>query len=122
MPPIEGVECIEGDFTDPIILEKLQQTLAGRAVDLVICDIAPNMSGVASVDQPRSMYLVELALEFVKTTLKPHGNYLVKVFQGTGFEMYLKDMRVIFNKVLIRKPKASRDRSSEIYLIGLNKR
>jgi 23S rRNA (uridine2552-2'-O)-methyltransferase len=122
MPPIEGVEFIEGDFTEPAVLEQLHQTLGGRAVDLVICDIAPNISGVASVDQPRCMYLVELALEFVRTTLKPKGNYLVKVFQGTGFETYLKDMRTVFNKVIIRKPKASRDRSPEIYLIGLNKR
>ena len=122
MPPIEGVDFIEGDFAAPAVLEQLASLLNDRPVDLVLCDIAPNMSGIGSVDQPRMMYLVELALEFVKTTLRPKGSYLVKVFQGDGFEAYLKNMRTLFSKVIIRKPKASRERSPEMYLLGMGKK
>ncbi len=118
MDPIPGVHFIQGDFTEQVTLDEMELALKNRRLDLVICDMAPNMSGVSSVDQARSLYLCELALEFARVWLRPEGNFLVKVFQGEGFSDYLTDMRFSFNQVLSRKPKASRDRSNEVYLLG----
>lgn len=122
MDPIVGVNFIEGDFHEQAVVDQLQAAIADRPIDLVISDIAPNMSGNDSVDQPKTMYLVELALDFAKQHLKPKGNFLVKVFHGEGFEAYLKDMRACFTKVVTRKPKSSRQRSREVYLLGLGKK
>lgn len=118
MDPIPEVEIILGDFREQEVLDQLLALLNDRPVDLVMSDMAPNISGMKSVDQPRAMYLAELALELARTVLKPGGNFVVKVFQGEGFEPYLKEMRSNFNKVVSRKPKASRPRSREIYLLG----
>lgn len=118
MAPIPGVEFIQGDFTDPEVFENLLQLVDNRQVDLVISDIAPNISGVNVVDQPRAMYLAELAAEFAKNVLKQGGAFLVKVFQGAGFEEYLKATRQEFSKVQIRKPKSSRTRSKEVYILA----
>jgi len=122
MEPIAGVTFIQGDFTADETLAELAQVLNNRPVDLVISDMAPNMSGVASVDQARSMYLCELALDFARNHLKPNGQFLVKVFQGEGFQEYLKNLRETFEQVLNRKPKASRDRSNEVYFLCKNLR
>ena len=118
MDAIPGVTFIQGDFTEPATLLELEAALNNRPVDLVISDMAPNMSGVASSDQARSVYLCELALEFAGSYLKPEGTLLVKTFQGEGFQTFLGAMRANFEQVLTRKPKASRDRSSEVYLLG----
>lgn len=118
MDAIPGVRFIQGDFTEPATLLELETALNNRPVDLVISDMAPNMSGVASSDQARSVYLCELALEFAGSYLKPEGTLLVKTFQGEGFQTFLGAMRANFEQVLTRKPKASRDRSSEVYLLG----
>ena len=122
MQPIKGVEFLQGDFREESILKQLEQMLNNKLVDLVIADMAPNMSGIADVDQAGAIYLTELALDFSKTWLKPDGNFLVKVFIGAGFDGLLHDMRQMFDKVVTRKPKASRDRSSEVYLLGLGKK
>lgn len=122
MQPIAGVEFICGDFREESVLKGLEKSLNNQQVDLVIADMAPNISGIASVDQAGATYLTELALEFCKDWLKPNGNFLVKVFIGAGFEETLKDMRTMFDKVVTRKPRASRDRSSEVYLLGLSKK
>ncbi len=119
--PIPGVEFIQGDFREDTVLQQLENLVQGQPVGLVISDMAPNISGIASADQARAMYLAELALEFAVEHLKPDGSFLVKVFQGTGFEDFLKLMRSRFTKVSTRKPKASRDRSSEVYLLGTGK-
>ncbi|SEG80569.1 23S rRNA (uridine(2552)-2'-O)-methyltransferase RlmE [Marinobacterium lutimaris] len=118
MDPLAGVEFIQGDFTEEAVLEKILQALGGELADLVISDMAPNMSGNASIDQPAAMYLVELALDLARQVLKPGGNFLVKVFQGEGFDTYLQDMRSSFGSVVTRKPDASRARSREVYLLG----
>ena len=119
MQPIRGVEFIQGDFTDGAVLAALEKSLDDTPVDLVISDMAPNMSGIELVDQARAMHLVELALDFSVDWLKPGGNFLVKLFIGSGFDDYVKLMREHFDKVVTRKPKASRDRSSEVYVLGL---
>lgn len=118
MHPLAGVTFIQGDFREESVLNELSQALNGKPVDLVISDMAPNISGVGLSDQAKSMHLVELALDFAVNHLKPEGSFLVKVFQGVGFEEFMREMRAHFNQVLTRKPKASRDRSSEIYLLG----
>ncbi len=118
MDPLPGVEFIHGDFTQDEVLAQLEQTLGDAKVDLVLSDMAPNMSGVASVDQARSMLLAELALDFAKAHLRRGGGYLTKLFQGEGFDAYIKSMRATFDKVLLRKPKASRGRSREIYALA----
>jgi 23S rRNA (uridine2552-2'-O)-methyltransferase len=118
MEDLPGVTFIQGDFQENAVLARLEAALAGRPVDLVICDIAPNISGITLSDQARSMYLAELALDFASRHLKPGGAFLVKVFQGVGFEPFIKAMRAQFEKVLTRKPKSSRDRSPELYLLG----
>ena len=118
MDAIDGVTIIEGDFREQQPFEKLREVLNGRDVDLVISDMAPNLSGMASVDQPRSIYLCELALDFAVQTLKPGGNFLTKVFQGEGFDAYMRQLRENFASVVARKPQSSRSKSSEVYLIG----
>ncbi len=122
MQPLPGVEFVQGDFTETAVLERLQQLLGETRVDLVICDMAPNMSGISFVDQARVSYLAELALEFSLRWLQPGGNFLVKVFAGSGYEEFLHAMRAGFQKVVTRKPKSSRDRSSEVYLLGLQRK
>lgn len=119
MAPVAGVEFVLGDFREDAVLAELTLRLAGRSVDLVISDMAPNISGVAATDQARSVHLAELALEFACNHLKPGGNFLVKTFQGQGFDAFRRVMAVAFEKVVVRKPKSSRDRSSEVYLLGL---
>jgi 23S rRNA (uridine2552-2'-O)-methyltransferase len=121
LDPLRGVEFIQGDFRDEEVLKKLENSLLGKPVGLVISDMAPNFSGVSAVDQDRCIYLAELAMEFAFEHLNPDGAFLVKVFQGSGFEEYMKLMRTRFTKVVARKPKASRDRSSEVYLLGIGK-
>ncbi len=122
MLPLPGVEFIQGDFMEEIALSELREQLEGHQPDLVISDMAPNMSGIAVSDQARSMYLAELAFAFAMEQLNYSGNFLVKVFQGRDFDQFLRDMRAGFNNVAIRKPKASRDRSNELYLLGLGKK
>ncbi|MES2013270.1 MAG: 23S rRNA (uridine(2552)-2'-O)-methyltransferase RlmE [Pseudomonadota bacterium] len=122
MQPIGGVEFIQGDFREEAVLKLLEATLNNKQVDLVIADMAPNMSGIADVDQAGAAYLTELALDFSQTWLKPNGNFLVKVFIGAGFDEIVKNMRQMFDKVVTRKPKASRGRSSEVYLLGLGRK
>ena len=118
MLPVPGVRFVQGDFGDDAVLAEVEKLLDGRAVDLVLSDMAPNMSGVASVDQARSIGLAELALDFTVNHLKPQGNFLVKVFQGSGFETLVADIRRRFVEVMIRKPEASRSRSNEVYLVA----
>lgn len=119
---IPGVEFIQGDFREDAILEQLEEILGGKPIDLVISDMAPNISGISSVDQPNAVYLTELAVDFSLKWLKPEGNFLVKVFIGSGFEEIVQIMRDSFEKVVTRKPKASRDRSTEVYLLGLKRK
>jgi 23S rRNA (uridine2552-2'-O)-methyltransferase len=116
MDPIPGVEFIEGDFTEDKQVDALFECLDGQQVDWVISDMAPNLSGIDSVDQPRAMYLAELALDFA-LKVEPTCGLLMKVFQGDGFDVFLKQLREHYKKVLIRKPKASRGRSSEVYIL-----
>ena len=118
MTPLTGVHFIEGDFREDSVLDELNEVVNGQKIDLVLSDMAPNITGVASIDQPSSMYLVELALDFALTNLSKQGVFLVKVFQGEGFEQYMKAMREGFQKVITRKPDASRPRSREVYLLG----
>ena len=118
MDSMEGVDFIQGDFTDVPVFEKLLALLGDSLADLVISDMAPNMSGVVAIDQPQAMYLVELAFDMAKQVLKPKGNFAVKIFHGEGFDSYLKMLKVSFEKVVIRKPDASRARSSEVYVVA----
>lgn len=118
MAPVHGVEFIQGDFTEDAVLRQLEIVLGGRRVDLVLSDMAPNLSGVATVDQARGILLAELALEFAVRWLKPKGSLLVKVFQGEGFDDFRRQLSASFGAVGVRKPKASRDRSSEVYLLA----
>jgi 23S rRNA (uridine2552-2'-O)-methyltransferase len=118
MEPLEGATVIEGDFTEEAPLRALEAALDGGKVDLVLSDMAPNISGMRAVDQPRAMYLAELALAFAKDWLNPGGDFLVKVFQGEGFDAFLAECRTAFDKVSIRKPAASRPRSREVYIMG----
>ncbi len=118
MDPIDDVEFIQGDFSDEIILQKLMTQIADQKVDWVISDMAPNMSGNESIDIPRAMYLSELALDFALKVLKQDGGLLIKVFQGEGFDAFFADLKRNFNKIVIRKPKASRDRSREVYVLA----
>ena len=120
MDGIAGVDFVQGDFTEEAVLENILTTIGSDKVDLVISDMAPNMSGTLSVDQPNAMYLVELALDLARQTLRQGGTFLVKVFQGEGFDAYLKDMKTSFGKVQTRKPDASRARSREVYLLASN--
>ena len=118
MDPLPGVQFIQGDFTSDEALRELTAALDGKAVNLVLSDMAPNMSGVAVTDQARSMYLAELALEFARTHLQPGGGFLVKMFQGEGADAYVKQVRGLFSNLMVRKPDASRSRSREVYLLA----
>lgn len=122
MEPLEGVEVLTGDFRDEAVLTRLREILNGKPVDLVISDMAPNISGMAAVDLPRAMHLAELALDFAASALKPGGDLLVKAFQGAGYEELVKAMRAGFATVTVRKPKASRARSREVYLLARDRR
>lgn len=122
MDALDGVDFIQGDFREESVLAQFENLLGNRPLDLVICDMAPNMSGNAVMDQARSFYLCELALDFAQNHLKTGGNFLVKVFQGSGYQEYMAAMKTVFATVQTRKPDASRNRSSEIYLLGKNKR
>ena len=118
MPALPGVTFIQGDFHDVKTIEQLERVLGGEKADLVLSDMAPNLSGIAMSDQARAIELAELALDFALKHLKPQGNFLVKTFQGAGFEAFLRGLRGRFGAVAVRKPEASRDRSSEVYLLG----
>jgi len=122
MAPVEGVSFIRGDFSETATLERLEKELSGRHIDLVISDMAPNISGVGLVDQARSVGLAELALEFARDRLKPGGSFLVKMFQGSGIDEFRKQLAESFSTVAVRKPRASRDRSSELYLLARGRR
>ncbi len=118
MDALAGVTFIEGDFTEQAVYNKIMNALKGKPVDLVISDMAPNMSGNPAIDQPKSMYLVELALDMARQVLRPNGAFLAKVFQGEGFDDLLKETRRSFAKVQSRKPSASRSRSREVYQLA----
>ncbi len=118
MDGILGVSFIQGDFTEEAVYNEILNTLEGDRVDVVVSDMAPNISGVNATDQYSSMYLVELALDMARNVLKPGGSFCAKVFQGVGYEEYVKDVRTSFNKVLVRKPAASRPRSREVYIVA----
>ena len=120
--PLPGVLTLQADFTEEAALQALEQALGGAPVDLVMSDMAPNISGQAAVDQPRAMYLAELAMEFACQVLRPGGVFVVKVFQGVGFDEYLRSLRQAFGQVSSRKPKASRARSREVYLVARERR
>ena len=118
MDPLEDVHFIQGDFTEDEPLALLEETMKGHYADLVLSDMAPNMSGMGAVDQPRAMYLAELALAFAEKWLEPGGSFVVKVFHGEGFDGFVKEVRSMFEKVQIKKPSASRPRSREVYILG----
>jgi 23S rRNA (uridine2552-2'-O)-methyltransferase len=118
MEPITDVTFLLGDFREEAVLDQLQAALAATTIDLVLSDMAPNVSGLAAVDQPRAAYLCELALDLAGKVLKPKGAMLVKAFHGEGFDAYLRQMREVFTQVSTRKPEASRSQSREVYLVG----
>lgn len=118
MDPLPGVEIIHGDFADEAILQQLLDTLGEDAPDWVVSDIAPNLSGNPGIDMPRVLYLAELALDFAVKTIKPQGGFLIKIFQGPGSEAFLAEVKRQFKVVTIRKPKASRGRSREVYVVA----
>ena len=118
MDSIAGVDFVQGDFTDDLVFERLLSVIGEQGADLVISDIAPNLSGIREIDQPRSLGLAELALELAKSILKPGAYFLVKLFNGAGYPEYYREMQSTFDSVKTRKPKASRARSREVYLLG----
>ena len=118
MDGLHGVQFIQGDFREEDVLHRLEEALGGKRVDLVLSDMAPNISGVPLSDQARIMHLAELGLDFCRHWLKPEGCFLVKVFQGYGYEEFVREMKTVFRSVVTRKPDASRDRSAEVYLLG----
>ena len=118
MDSLAGVEFIQGDFTEEAVFNQLMDLIGSDKADLVISDMAPNMSGIVAIDQPKRMYLAELAFEMAKQALKPGGSIIFKVFQGEGFEQLLAETKTCFAKVVIRKPAASRPRSREVYLVA----
>lgn len=122
MPTLAGVEFIHGDFREASVLAELEARLGGQALDLVLSDMAPNMSGVDAVDQPRAMHLAELARDFAQQHLRPGGTFLTKLFQGEGFDAYVRDLRARYDRVVVRKPAASRKRSPEVYALAQGKR
>ena len=121
MPPLAGVEFLHGDFRDEQVLATFEGMLGGQGVDLVLSDMAPNKSGVDAVDQPRMLYLAELALDFADNHLKPGGAFLIKLFHGAGFDDYVRELRRRYAKVVVRKPAASRQRSPEVYALAQGK-
>jgi 23S rRNA (uridine2552-2'-O)-methyltransferase len=122
MPSLAGVEFLHGDFRDDDVLSQLEAALGGQPVDLVLSDMAPNKSGVDAVDQPRGMHLAELAMDFADRHLRPGGSFLIKLFQGVGFDEYVRELRQRYARVVIRKPAASRRRSPEVYALAQDKR
>jgi len=118
MDPVTNARIMAGDFTEDSVLEQLMQSLGDRRVDVVLSDMAPNMSGNRSIDQPRAMYLCELALDFARQTLNPGGSFFVKAFQGEGFDTFFRGLRADFSDLKTRKPDASRSRSRETYLLA----
>jgi len=118
MDSVEHVDFIQGDFTEEAVFNQILAAMKGRQADVVISDMAPNISGVDAADQAASMYLVELALDMARQVLKPKGDFVAKVFHGEGYDDYVKDVRTSFEKVVIRKPNASRPRSREVYVVG----
>jgi 23S rRNA (uridine2552-2'-O)-methyltransferase len=118
MDGIAGVDFIQGDFTEEVVLQQVLDTVGEGGIDLVISDMAPNISGMKEIDQPRSMYLAELALDLARSILDPGAYFVVKVFQGAGYPEFQRDMQSSFASVKTRKPKASRARSAEVYLLG----
>ena len=122
MPPLAGVEFLHGDFREDAVLSALEAMLDGRPVDLVLSDMAPNKSGMDAVDQPRAMHLAELAMTFADDHLRPGGTFLIKLFQGVGFDDYVRDLRRRYDRLAIRKPAASRQRSPEVYALAQGKR
>lgn len=122
MDALPFVEFLQGDFTDDAVFAELQEMLGGQAVDLVMSDMAPNMSGNRAVDQPRAMYLAELALDFARRVLAEGGSFVCKLFQGEGFDAFVADVKTSFERVKVNKPKASRDGSREVYLVARNYR
>lgn len=121
MEPVPGVEFVQGDFRELSVLNHILDSLGGERADVLLSDMAPNLSGMVSIDQPRAMHLAELALEMTRDAVKPGGAFLVKLFQGTGFDALVTQARLDFSKVLLRKPEASRRQSREVYLLGQNK-
>ncbi len=122
MDEIPGVEFLQGDFREESVLRELESRLQGAQVDLVLSDLAPNMSGVAMADQIRAMALAEIALDFSRQWLRPGGSFLIKLFQGAGFDNYLRELRAEFTRVTMRKPKASRARSREVYALAVGRK
>ena len=120
MDPIDKVDFVLGDFTNSVVLQNILDLLDNNLVDLVISDMAPNMSGIRGVDQAKAMYLIELALDMACTVLKPGGNFVVKVFHGEGFDQYMIELKKRFKRVTSRKPDASRSRSREVYIVAKN--
>ena len=118
MDSLADVDFIQGDFREQAVMDQLLELIGGREIDLVISDIAPNISGMSAMDQPKAIYLVELALDLARQVLSPKGVFVAKVFQGVGFDEYMNEVRAAFGKVVIRKPKASRPRSREVYLVA----
>jgi 23S rRNA (uridine2552-2'-O)-methyltransferase len=118
MEPVKNVDFILGDFTKEAVLNEILARLEGRKPDLILCDIAPNISGIDVADQAASIYLVELALDMVRQVLKTRGDFVAKVFQGAGSDAYLKELRASFQRLAIRKPAASRPRSREVYAVA----
>ena len=118
MAPVAGVRFVRGDFHDPATLDEITRLLGAGQVDLVLSDLSPNISGIASVDQARAVVLAELARDLALNYLKPQGNFLVKAFQGSGFDAFLWQLREQFERVVVRKPEASRSESREVYLLA----
>ena len=122
MEPLPAVTFVQGDFREEEVLDKLLQALEGQQVDLVMSDMAPNISGMDAVDQPRAMYLAELAVDFAERVVRPGGDLLIKVFQGEGFDALVRGLRSHYQKVVIRKPRASRPRSREVYALATGRK
>lgn len=122
MEPINEVEFIQGDFGDENAVQQFLTLIEGKSIDVIISDIAPNISGISGVDQPRSMYLAELVVDFTQQVLKPGGTFVIKLFQGEGFDAFLLSLRKLFKSVQVRKPQASRSRSAEVYLVAKGKK
>jgi len=118
MDPLPDVEFIQGDFTEESVFNQIMAAIAGRPVDVVISDMAPNLSGISSADQAASIYLIELALDMAQQVLKPKGSFIAKAFQGEGYDAYVAQVREHFDSVVIRKPDSSRARSREVYIVG----
>jgi 23S rRNA (uridine2552-2'-O)-methyltransferase len=120
MAPLAGVEFLQGDFNQESVVDALRERIDSRPIDLVMSDMSPNITGISAIDQPKAFQLAEQALAFAEHMLKPGGNFLVKVFQGQGFDAFLKAVRSNFLKVSIRKPKSSKEHSTEVYIVGMH--